>query len=87
MRKKIKAVFYVFTQSLTSLKYYNSLLKTDLKFSLKYYGVLAFTFAVITSLVTLIPLLPKINEGINEGIDYALELYEDDALQHIPLIF
>jgi len=70
----------VFTQSLTSPKYYNEVIKTDLKFSLKYYVVLAFIFALVSATYTLVPLLPKINKGIDEGIAYVLDLYEDDLV-------
>mgnify|MGYP001094329603 CR=1 FL=1 len=78
--KKIKAALHVFTQSLISPKYYNEVIKTDLKFSLKYYVVLAFIFASVSAIYTLIPLLPKITKGIDEGISYVLDLYEDDLV-------
>lgn len=78
--KKIKAAVHVFTQSLASPKYYNKLLKTDFKFSIKYYAVLSVIFAIVTATFILIPLIPKISQNINEGIDYALALYEDDLV-------
>ena len=78
--QKIKAALYVFTQSLTSPKYYKDIIKTDLRFSLKYYVVLSLVFALVSATYTLVPLLPKINEGIDEGISYALALYEDDLV-------
>ena len=78
--KKLKAALHVFTQSLTSPKYYNKLIKTDFKFSLKYYIVLAFLFTLATSLNALIPLLPKINQGVEDALTYAHELYDDDLV-------
>jgi hypothetical protein len=47
---------------------------------LKYYVVLAFLFTLATSLNALIPLLPKINQGVEDALTYAHEHYEDDLV-------
>lgn len=48
--QKIKAFQYVFYKSLTSLPYYNDIIKTNLKFSIKYF----LAFAVLVSFVSAI---------------------------------
>jgi hypothetical protein len=78
--KKLKAALHVFVKSLTSISYYQDLLKTDLKFSLKYYVVLALIFTAVTSVSYSFTLIPQIEKGINEGLEYALNLFEDDLV-------
>lgn len=78
--KKIRAAFYVFLKSLVSPNYYKEIIKTDFSFSLKYYVVLALIFTFFTSIYTFIPLIPKIDQGIEDAITYTLEIYDDDLI-------
>lgn len=80
LTQKIKAALHVYAKSLTSIKYYKDLIKTDLKFSLKYYVVLAVLFTMVNSLFSTIQILPKLKKGINDALDYALNMYEDDLV-------
>ena len=80
MAQKVKAALHVYVKSLTSVKYYKEIIKTDLKFSLKYYVVLAVLFTLVNSLFSTVQVLPKIQKGINDAIEYALDLYEDDLV-------
>ena len=78
--QKIKAALHVYTKSLTSVKYYKELIKTDLKFSLKYYVVLAVLFTLVNALFSTIQILPKLQKGIRDTMEYALNMYEDDLI-------
>ena len=40
--------------------------------------VLALIFTIVSSVSVFIPLMPKIEQGVDDAIKYALDLYEDD---------
>lgn len=76
--KKIKAFFYVLSKSVTSPKYYNDLLGTNLAFSIKYFLVLALFASMFTTAVTFVPQMSKIKEGVDSFIAHTLEVFPDD---------
>lgn len=76
--QRIKAAIHVYTKSLFSVKYYRDLIKTDLKFSLKYYAVLATLFTLVHATFSTTKLAPKIQKGVEDAVEYVLSLYEDD---------
>ncbi len=78
--EKIKAALYVYVKSLTSVQYYNEIIQTSTKFSLKYYVALALIFTLITSLSLSLSILPRIERGINQVIDHTLGLVEEDLV-------
>lgn len=80
LAQRIKAALHVYTKSLVSVKYYREIISTDLRFSLKYYVVLAVLFTLVNSLFSTIQVLPKLQKGIDDALEYALDLYEDDLV-------
>lgn len=76
--KYLKAFTYVFYKSSISLEYYKDLLKTDLKFSLKYFFTLGLFAALIASVgfsFKIIPEVKKITDDIGQQL---LNIYPDE---------
>ncbi|MBD3365887.1 DUF1189 domain-containing protein [candidate division WWE3 bacterium] len=80
LTEKLKAALHVFTQSLTSPKYYRKLIQTDFKFSAKYYVVLVFISVLATSLYVFRQIIPDIEKEVADDMSHALYLLEEDLV-------
>lgn len=77
---KIKAFFYIFSKSLTSPEYYKDVVSSEKKLSIKYFFSLALLASLITSVHTLVPLIPKVKENLINVVQEAVNIYEDDLI-------
>ena len=81
--KRLKAFFYVYAKSLTSVEYYKEILKTDIRFSLKYYLMLVlFASLLITSIETIL-VVPKIKGKLEGFTESARQMYPEDLVVKI----
>ena len=78
--EKIKAFFYIYYKSLTTVKYYQDILKTELGFSMKYFFVLAIIVTLIVATVNLVPAVPRIESTIDSILTQSQELYPEDLV-------
>ncbi len=78
--RKIKAFLYIIFKSLTSVKYYQDLLKTNMSFSMKYFFILTFLASLFVVGVTLIPEIGKMEAKLNEMLDEVKKIYPDDLI-------
>ena len=78
--KKIKAFFYVFYKSLTSFTYYQDIVRADLRFSIKYFTVLALIAALVTSVTVSITTIPKLQKGADTAIIGVVDSFPDDLI-------
>jgi len=78
--KKLKAFFYVYKNSLFSPAYYKELLKTDIKFSIKYYLILVFVASLFITTFETILISPKIKKTLNEFGVQAKQIYPEDLV-------
>ncbi|OGC45277.1 hypothetical protein A2V49_01615 [candidate division WWE3 bacterium RBG_19FT_COMBO_34_6] len=76
--KRLKALFYVYKNSLISIKYYRDLKDVRIKFSVKYFLVLAFAAVIISSINTAYHLIPKINMYAEKFLTEVSDLYPQD---------
>ena len=76
--KYLKAFFYVFFKSSTSLDYYKDLPKTDLKFSLKYFFTLGLLAAFVASVGFSIKIIPDVKKITDDFGQQLLNLYPND---------
>jgi len=78
--KKIRAFFYVFYKSLTSFMYYRDIIRADLRFSIKYFTVLALIAALITSVTVSVTAVPKLQKGIDTAMADVLDSFPDNLI-------
>jgi hypothetical protein len=78
--KKIKAFFYVYYKSLTTVKYYQDILKTELGFSMKYFFALAIIATLIVAVSTSVREVPKIKSAVDGVLTQSQELYPEDLV-------
>lgn len=78
--KKIKAFGYVFVKSVSSLKYYADVVKTNFSFSLKYYLVLAAILAVVSTGAIAAPKVPEIKNTLKTFISKGVESFPEDLV-------
>ncbi|MFZ5424280.1 MAG: DUF1189 family protein [Patescibacteria group bacterium] len=76
--KKIKAFFYVYIKSITSIDYYKDLTKVGFGFSFKYFVILAALAAIVASVGISLPASKSINEAVNKGLDSLVNHYPED---------
>lgn len=76
--KKIRAFFYVFIKSITSPVYYRDVIKTNMAFSLKYYGILALLASLITASALSVQTIPEMNKTISELVTQAKSAFPVD---------
>ena len=60
---KVKAFFYIYVKSLSSIKYYKDLLTTNNAFSMKYFVILATLATTLVTIKTAIPIIPQAKVG------------------------
>ena len=77
---KLKAFFYSFYKSVSSLNYYKDVVLAPLSFSVKYFFMLTILLSVGISTVATISTLPKIQKGLNSFINTAANYYPDDLI-------
>lgn len=77
---KLKAFFYSFYKSLSSLNYYKDVVLAPLSFSVKYFFMLTILVSIGISGVTTILAFPKIQKGINTFVNTASSYYPDDLI-------
>ena len=78
--KLLKAFAYVLKRSLTNPAYYPEILKTDFRFSLKYFMTVAVLATVVVTARTTIPLIPEVQEVIYESLEQTLTIYPEDLV-------
>jgi len=77
---KLKAFYYSFYKSVSSLSYYKNVVLAPLSFSVKYFLMLTILVSVGISTVATISALPKIQKGLNSFINTAANYYPDDLI-------
>ncbi|MFA6981480.1 MAG: DUF1189 family protein [Patescibacteria group bacterium] len=77
---KLKAFFHIFSKSLTSLAYYKDVVSSDKKLSIKYFFSLALLATLVTSIYTLIPLVPKVRSSLSNAVEQVVSMYDDDLV-------
>jgi hypothetical protein len=77
---KIKAAFYVFYKSISSSSYYNDVVKVELKFSLKYFAVLALLASAIAFPRIAIPITTDLKDGITTFKQTLINAYPEDLV-------
>ena len=78
--KRIKAFLYVFFKSLTSIKYYQDVIKTHLNFSMKYFFTLSLTAALVVTAIGILPSFSPIKNTINDFLEQGRQIYPDDLI-------
>jgi len=78
--KKIQTFFYVFKNSVSSSKYYNDILKTNIQFSIKYFVALSFFASFIFTAAISMKIIPSTLAGIRGFIDKIGEIYPGDLV-------
>lgn len=76
--KQIKAFFYIFYKSLTSLEYYKEASTIRLSFAFKYFFVLSLIASVIFSVNTALRFGPEIKKGMESIFASAKDIYPAD---------
>jgi hypothetical protein len=76
---KIRAFFYTFFKSLTSLKYYKDVIKANVYFSIKYFFSLAAIAGTISVLLALSQ-IGEIKQGYNNALEQIRNLYPSDLV-------
>jgi hypothetical protein len=77
-KRRLRAFGYIFHNSISSRDYYNDLLKTDIRFSFKYYMTLAIVFTVFASLIASFRVSPQFKRFLNEKLFEIEKSYPDD---------
>jgi hypothetical protein len=72
---KIKTFLYVFVKSISSVKYYEEIVKTNTAFTMKYFFVLALLASLIATAGILVPNLSTINKEVKGGLEQAKSIY------------
>lgn len=78
--QKIQTFLYVFKNSAISPKYYKDILQTNMRFSVKYYGVLSMTLILIVSTALTLKTYKPINEGVEKIISQTNSLIPQDLV-------
>lgn len=73
--KKLKAFFYIFTKSLSSLDYYKEMLKTPFSFSIKYLFMLALLASIVVAGVTSIKVFPELKKDAKDFLVVVKNIY------------
>jgi len=76
--RKIRAFFYTFYKSITSIKYYKDVVDVPLSFSIKYFLVLAFLSTVIITVFVSATVTPKAEEFVGNTLAEIKRIYPDD---------
>jgi len=77
---KIQTFLYVLKNSVSSSKYYNDILKTNIQFSIKYFIALSFIASVIFTTAVSINIIPNTLAGIRSFVDEIGEIYPGDLV-------
>lgn len=77
---KLRTFFYVFKNSISSTKYYNDILKTNIKFSIKYFIALSFIASIIFTAAISMKIIPSTLTGIRGFVDKIGEIYPGDLV-------
>ena len=77
---KLRMFFYVFKSSVSSSKYYNDIIKTNIQFSIKYFIVLSFVASIIFTVAISIKIIPSTLAGIRGFVDKIGEIYPGDLV-------
>ena len=78
--RKIKAFFYVYFKSLTSLSYYSDILKTKFSFSVKYYLFLAVVASLIGTAAATFSLIPGLNKSVSGFAESVKKSYPENLV-------
>jgi len=78
--KKLKTFWYVLKNSITSPKYYKDVLKTDLKFSIKYFLMLSVFASIIYSLYASIKTVPQTISTVKIMTSQIREKFPDELV-------
>lgn len=78
--KKIKAFFYTYYKSISSVEYYKELLKTDSSFSIKYYVMLIVIASLISTTAISFRIIPSFQKEIGKFGEYAKQYYPEDLV-------
>ncbi|EKE00342.1 MAG: hypothetical protein ACD_22C00044G0002 [uncultured bacterium] len=76
----IKAFFYIFTKSLTSIKYYRDLVSAKTALSVKYFLTLMFLATLVITTYFGVVQTPAIYKGVNELITQGKAMYPQDLI-------
>jgi hypothetical protein len=76
--KKLKTFFYVFKNSVTSPRYYNDILKTDIWFSIKYFLMLSFFASLLLTVFLSIVTIPQALSGLKSISQDIKNIYPED---------
>ncbi|KKS21521.1 MAG: hypothetical protein UU77_C0001G0016 [candidate division WWE3 bacterium GW2011_GWC1_41_7] len=77
---KIKAFFYVFYRSLTSVKYYQDVVRATLNFSMKYFFTISALAALLVTVGTVVPMIPTLRDTISNFIEQGRTFYPDELV-------
>jgi hypothetical protein len=78
--RRIKAFFYIYFKSLTSVRYYQDILKTDLGFSMKYFLILSLLVTFFVTLFTIAPHMPEVRNVISDFIEETRNVYPEELV-------
>jgi hypothetical protein len=78
--KKLRAFGYVYFKSLTSFSYYRDILKTNFKFSVKYFLFVALATTLIFTIKTAVTVVPGISAKMNGFMASTKNFYPDDLV-------
>lgn len=83
LKQKILAFIYVFKNSLVSPKYYSQVVQQKLRFSLKYYFLLAFVASIIIGAVSFWTIVPQAKTAMYGFIKQGVALYPAELVVSI----
>ena len=77
---KIKAFFYVFYESLTSIAYYKEMLKTKTSFTVKYFLTLSLLFSIVMSIMISLVQIPLAQKAVVDISSSARDMFLQDLV-------
>lgn len=79
-RRFVKTFLYVLYKSTTDVKYYKEILETKIRFSFKYFFMLAVFATITTTASVVIPIVPKIKDTAGEFINKMVAIYPEELV-------
>jgi hypothetical protein len=76
--KKLRTFFYVFKNSVTSPKYYNDILETDIWFSVKYFLMLSLFASLLLTIFFSVTIIPETISGLRTISEDIKNIYPND---------
>lgn len=78
--RELKAFFYIFYKSLTSINYYKDVVESNIKLTVKYFILLGVLGAILSSVTITFRLAPEIKGIFTDSLEQLQKQYPDDLV-------